>query len=309
MDRGGGNTTSDYDSMAAARLTLETEKAIRRQDIHEVNRILQWAESERAPEASPALCALLKAGCGKRVGRHLRLPAWVTARTRAAEILAEYTDASTTVSLASSVLEDNSGVRYAAAQSLRLRRDQQEQASRDSAAAILADCIEKSSCWNHDGMMVALEILGQLNSGEGAPCLIRMMNSPITSGRNSRRTRIRTFLFVFALTMIPVVLTGGPERPTALAVAGTITANMLAAMFLAVVASGFRSATDSDKKVYSSLASNALARLAYPPAIPAIVGSIGLHVGFNRPDQLIAALTPALEAMTPRDVDLLDRDT
>ena len=80
-------------------------------------------------------------------------------------------------------------------------------------------------------------------------------------------------------------------------------------MSFALVASGFRNAADADKKVYRNSAANALARLAYPPAIPAIVGMLGLRAALNRPDQLITALTPALEAMTSRDVGLLDSET
>jgi hypothetical protein len=309
MDIGSSGNTTNYDSMVALRLTMEAEKAIRRRDINEVNRILQWADRERALEASPALCALLKAGCGKRVGRHLRLPDWVTARTRAAEILADYTDASTTVSLASSVLEDNSDVRYAAARSLRLRRDRQEVGPIDTAATILSDCISNSTRWNHEGMMIALDTLGQLKSGEGASCLINMLRSPRTSGRNPRRTFYRTFWFLFVGFIAPALLFGSGGRPVTLAIVAAVTCNVLTAISFALVASGFRNAADADKKVYRNSAANALAKLAYPPAIPAIVGMLGLRAALNRPDQLITALIPALEAMTSRDVGLLDSET
>jgi hypothetical protein len=287
-----------FDTDTADKLWQTVEQAFKSGNGLEIRRILDWAEQTTAPEASPALRAILTFGqrpLSARNRQRLKSPEWQTYRSRAARILSSYCDYETFTALATAVLRDDAAAE-SAAKSLRGRA---QTSSASTAAAALSDVIASRSHWPHHGTLVALDTLGYLKMQEGARGAAAVLKS---SGAMRKKWSKRPAL-VISYSALLLLLLGSLStmiRGTFQLTNGTLFA-LLIVVVGSVSAALFSSLTRFDQHMADerfALATRLLGQLADPASISDLLSVDSEIDSEHRLTLEMLALVPCLNALT-----------
>lgn len=148
-------------------LLKHAQKAVRRLDVAECNRITKWAAENPNPAAGPALCTLLQRPRHLKGKQAWKRDTWVDMRVAAIKALRLTSDRFSAPTLANVLLHDVPVVRTEAQSAL--------QALGASAVVPLLDRIRATTDWPLEGMLTAIETLGFIQDKSAGPTLARML--------------------------------------------------------------------------------------------------------------------------------------
>jgi len=148
-------------------LLKQARDAIRSLNVAECNHIIEWAYENKHPAAGPALCALLRRPLTLKGKQAWRRDAWVAMRVGAIRALAVNGDPLAAPTLAHLLVHDVPDVREESRSALlTLGSD---------AVLPIVDTVRVASDWPLDGMMCAIDTLGQIRDKSAGPTLARVL--------------------------------------------------------------------------------------------------------------------------------------